>query len=397
MQSIFENTAVAYAGKSDKALRRSYVLFRLMSLGFLVHLGSFVMLFLLRFKMPLRWVVKPTIFKQFCGGENIEEALQLTHTLQKNRVGAVLDYAAEGMDEEKKFEKTKDEILTIIQRASHTEGVPFAVFKMSGLARFALLEKVQLKTPLSDAEKKEFENVLKRVKVICAEAHAYKVPVFIDAEESWIQDTIDQIAYEMMAFYNKEKAIVYNTLQMYRHDRLEHLKKMHNQMKGQCILGFKLVRGAYMEKERKRAVKRGYISPVHESKSATDTDFNEAVSYILGDLDSTALCVATHNEESMLKMMALMQEKKIASNTKCVYVAQLFGMGDNISFNMAQRGYNVAKYVPYGEVETVVPYLIRRAVENTSVAGQTGRELSLIKKEINRRKLNKKDIKNNHA
>lgn len=382
----FENTEIAFSSKSDRELKRAYYLFKLIGNPSMVSVGKTMTNMALALHIPIGWAIKGNIFKQFCGGENIAECAQATQVLDRFHIGTILDYSVEGKDSEKDFDATRDETLNTIRTAHNNPHIPFCVFKVTGVARFELLEAINAKQKLSDDEVQEWQRVRQRVDDICQLAHQTGTPLFIDAEDSWIQDAIDDLTTEMMEKYNSQRAIVYNTVQMYRHDRLAFLKDAHQKatQKG-YHLGLKIVRGAYMEKERKRAADMGYRDPIQPTKEASDRDFNEALKYCVNNISNMAICCGSHNEDSSLYLAKLMAEKGIASDDKRIYFAQLCGMSDHISFNLAHAGYNVAKYVPYGPIKEVIPYLIRRAQENTSVKGQTGRELSLILKEMKRR------------
>ena len=382
----FDNTEIAFQGKSKKDLNRAYWLFKLVSSNTLVKLGPILLNIALFLRLPILGLVKATIYKHFCGGESIKDSQKTIEDLANYQIGTILDYSVEGQESEANFDSCMREIIATIERASGDEKIPFSVFKITGLGRFALLKKVNAKQTLNDNEKKEYERIKNRINTICQKAHNLSVPIFIDAEESWIQDTIDEISTDMMRQYNKKCAIVYNTLQMYRWDRLPYLKQCHTDAENyQYFLGLKLVRGAYMEKERARAEKLGYVSPIQKNKDSTDKDYDLAVSFCIEHIDRIAICAGTHNEVSSTKLTQLLEEKGIDKNDKRVYFSQLLGMSDHISYNLAHTNYNVAKYVPYGPLEEVMPYLIRRAEENTSIAGQTGRELALIMKEKVRR------------
>jgi proline dehydrogenase len=384
----FDNTEIAFKGKSNGDLKKAYYLFKLIGNPGLVRFGDTMVGLALSLRIPIGWAIKGNIFKQFCGGENIEECARATKILDKGNIGTILDYSVEGKESEQDFERTCEETLQTIRTANNNSHIPFCVFKVTGIARFDLLEKVNANQDLSEDEKDEWKRVEHRVDRICALAHETGTPIFIDAEDSWIQDAIDALADSMMAKYNKQSFIVYNTIQLYRHDRLEFLKKSHRQgIEGGYKCGFKLVRGAYMEKERERALQKGYLDPIQPNKEASDRDFDLAVEYCIENINDIAICCGSHNELSSLKLAELMVKKNISRNDKRVYFAQLFGMSDHLSFNLAHAGFNVAKYVPYGPIKEVIPYLIRRAKENTSVKGQTGRELGLIIKELRRRKL----------
>jgi proline dehydrogenase len=382
----FENTEIAFQSKSNRELRQAYYLFKLIGNPSFVSLGKFATNFALRLHIPIGWAIRNNIFKQFCGGENIAECARATKVLDQFHIGTILDYSVEGKESEKDFDHTCEETLQTILTAKGNPHIPFCVFKVTGLARFALLEKVNAREKLEQAEITEWQKVRDRVDKICALAESTGTPVFIDAEDSWIQDAIDDLADEMMEKYNDRKAIVYNTLQMYRHDRLAFLKKSSEKARNKgYFLGLKLVRGAYMEKERARAAEKGYPDPIQPNKLSCDRDFDASVDYCIEHLDRIAICAGTHNEQSSLRLAQMMDQKGIQRKDTRVFFAQLFGMSDHISFNLANAGYNVAKYVPYGPIREVLPYLIRRAQENTSVKGQTGRELSLILKEMKRR------------
>lgn len=383
----FNNTQVAFQGKSDQDLNKSYWLFKAMSSSALTRVGSKALTSLLGVGLPVVPLIKKTIFAQFCGGETIEECEATIHNLDANGVGTILDYSVEGEQQERSFAATTEEILSIIRKAKDDRRIPLAVFKPTGVGRFDLYAKVTAKQTLTVAEQAEYFKVKARFNQICKLAHDLEVPVMIDAEESWIQDAIDDIALDMMRMYNRDKTFVYNTYQLYRNDKLASLKaNIYLAETDEFKLGAKLVRGAYMEKERERAAKHGYPSPIHQDKAATDADFNEALRFCMDHLSHVSFVTGTHNEESCTLLSQLMQAAGTERKNESVYFAQLLGMSDHLSNNLAYCGYNVAKYVPYGPVKAVLPYLFRRAEENTSIAGQTGRELSLIITEKARRK-----------
>ncbi|MFD1552040.1 proline dehydrogenase [Putridiphycobacter roseus] len=384
----FDNTEIAFESKSNSDLNWSYWLFNLMGKPWLVKFGKVATNVAFTLHLPVKGLIKKTIFKQFCGGESIQDCDLKINQLNNYKIGTILDYSVEGKESLADLEATKEEIIDTILKGKANDAIPFSVFKITGVSRFSLLEKANDGVEnLNEKEKQEFASVLMRVDAICKAAFENDVPVFIDAEDSWIQNSIDRMADAMMAKYNKEKACVYNTIQMYRHDRLDFLKTSHQKAKnGNYILGVKLVRGAYMEKERDRAKAKGYTSPIQPNKAATDRDYNLALTYMVEHINNIAVCAGTHNEESSAKLIALIETHQLAKNHPHLYFAQLLGMSDHISFNLSFKGYNVAKYVPYGPIQEVMPYLIRRAEENTSVAGQMGRELSLIVKEKKRRK-----------
>ena len=383
----FDDTATAFNSRTDKELKRAYWLFKTISYNWLVQISPPFVHFALWAHLPVKGIIRATVFKHFCGGENIDDCKETIKHLGEYKIGTILDYSVEGNESEKDFERALEETNATLKRAANDENIPFAVFKPTAFARFELLEKANANQTLTETENSEFVNYKKRIHTICKAAHDYNVPVFIDAEESWIQDVIDETAVSMMKEFNREKVIVYNTLQMYRTGRLAYLKEcIANARAGNYKMGFKIVRGAYMEKERKHAIELNLPSPIQPDKAATDADFDEAIKTIVNNLDVLSLCCGTHNEDSSLKLTSLIEEKKLPVSHNGIWFSQLYGMSDHISYNLAKKGYNVCKYVPYGPIEGVLPYLIRRAQENTSVAGQTGRELSLINAELRRRK-----------
>ncbi len=386
----FNNTEIAFKHKSNKDLKRAHFLFSVMASPFLVKTGKGLARFGLNTGLPIKGMIKSTIFAQFCGGETIEECTSTIDTMWKNHVGTILDYSVEGKTSAEDFEYTTKEIIATIHKAKGNPGIPFAVFKVTGISRFALLELTNAGIEgISESELKEYQETVERVDRICKEGFEANVPVFIDAEESWIQDVIDRICHEMMLRYNKDRAIVFNTIQMYRHDRLEFLKKSIAWAKTENVqYGVKLVRGAYMEKERRRAAENNYPSPIQPDKKTCDTDYDKALEFLTEpeNFSQMALCAGSHNEDSSAYLADLIEKKGIDKTDKRIYFAQLLGMSDHISYTLAANGFNVAKYVPYGPVKEVIPYLFRRADENTSVKGQTGRELKLIKEELKRRK-----------
>ncbi len=387
----FENTAIAFKGKDDAALRRSYWLFKLIGNPTLVKIGGAMTHFALGIGFPIGWLIKKNIFAQFCGGETVEECKVASARLAEYNIGTILDYSVEGKEKESDFDSTADEIIRTIDAAKGNPHIPFCVFKVTGGARFELLEKQNevvrgTLTQLSEKDQSEWNRVVQRVLQICQAAYDADQRIFIDAEDSWIQDAIDALCHDMMEKFNHNAPIVYNTIQLYRHDRLDFLKKAHAWAREKGLhYAVKLVRGAYMEKEGKRAAEMGYQNPIQPSKEATDRDFNAGVQYCLDNLQDMALCCGSHNEESSMLLAQWMEEKGVVKNDNRVAFAQLFGMSDHISYNLADAGYNVVKYLPYGPIKEVMPYLLRRAQENTSVKGQTSRELGLILKERKRR------------
>jgi proline dehydrogenase len=383
-----QDTATAFADKTDDELKRKFRMFKLMNSPLLTNFGTKFTALLLKLRMPVRGLIKRTVFRQFCGGETIEESQPTIDKLGESKIGTILDYSVEGKSSDAVFDSTKNEIVRTVTRAKEDEDVPFAVFKITGVASFDVLEKVSQGKELLKNEATDWERAKERVKEICEYAHSLGQPIFIDAEESWIQDPIDNLAAEMMEKYNREQPIIYNTIQLYRHDRLKFTKDAHQKAKENgYLLAVKLVRGAYMEKERARAEEMGYPSPIQPDKAATDRDFNAAIDYCLENLEEIAFVAGTHNEDSVCMLAEKLHEKGVIHNHPHVFFSQLYGMSDNLSYVLAKHKYNVSKYVPYGAVKDVIPYLIRRARENSSVTGQVSRELDLIKKELKRRKL----------
>ena len=384
----FNDTALAFSDKSTAELKRKYQLFKLINSPLLTRIGTTLTQLAFRLHLPIKGLVKQTIFAQFCGGETIEECEPTILKLGESNIGTILDYSVEGKSSNAVFESTKAEIYRTITRAKADANVPFAVFKVTGLASFETLEKVSAGKELLKNDQINWDNAKARVMELCEYAHSIEQPVFIDAEESWIQDAIDGLATEMMEKYNRQKPLIYNTIQLYRHDRLAFLKQSHERAKKDgYILAVKLVRGAYMEKERDRAEEMNYPSPIQPDKTATDRDFDAAIEYCLENIADIAFVAGTHNEESVRKLSTMLEEKGIEHNHSHVFFSQLYGMSDNLSYILAKNKYNVSKYVPYGAVKDVVPYLSRRARENTSVMGQVSRELDLIKKELHRREV----------
>jgi len=385
----FENTEIAFKHYSNEELRRAKMLFNMFKFKFLIKYGPGLASGALKFGIPVKPLIRKTIFDHFCGGESIEDCDKAVATLYSNGVGAILDYSVEGVESEEQFDENVREIMRTIDRAHAQDEYPFAVFKPTGVGRFALIQKVAEGKDLTEAEKGEFERMEVRMDLLCSYAATQRVRLFIDAEESWIQDPIDRMVEEAMAQYNAEDIWIYHTVQLYRKGRVEYMQKcLDRANEGNYKLGFKLVRGAYMEKERERAEEMGYPSPIQDTKADTDKDYDLALRFCVDHCDQVALCAGTHNEESSRLLYDLLNERGLDKNDPRFYFAQLFGMSDNISHNLAHKGYNVAKYMPYGPIQSVLPYLGRRAQENTSVEGQTSRELVLIEKELKRRKSN---------
>ncbi len=386
----FDNTEVAFKSKSDFELRKATVLFALMNRNWIAKIGTFFIKLMLLLHFPIKKLLKITLFNQFCGGEDLLECQNKIKELYQNKIGTILDYSVEGEDSELDYEKTAQEIKKTIAIAAQELAVPYAVFKVTGIGSKDLLERIANNEILNETEERSLDLLQKRLENLALFAFENNTKLLIDAEESWIQDPIDHWAEALMEKYNKEKAVIFNTYQMYRVDKLLGLQQDIKKAEAKGYkLGVKLVRGAYIEKEREMAHTLNHADPIHISKSATDADFDSAVKLCLFHIDSVEICLGTHNQESCQLMMELMEQKSLPNNFESIYFAQLLGMADNISYNLANLGYNVAKYVPYGPVQSVMPYLFRRAEENTSVAGQTSREYELHLKESNRRRVQK--------
>ena len=386
--TLFENTADAFTLKSDSELDRAYFLFKMISAAPLVKIGTTVTKFALNVNLPVEGLIRATVFDHFCGGINKEDCLPVVDRLYEKRVNSVLDFSVEGKENEEQFNATLNKVEELTIFAQNRKEMPFAVFKPTGLGRFKIWQKVSEKASLNNEEQQEWERIEKRFDVICKIASDKNIVLLIDAEESWMQDAADNLVTRMMEKYNRDKVVVYNTLQCYRWDRLDYLRQLHKEAIAKGYkLGFKIVRGAYMEKENDRAKSKGYKSPICESKQSSDDNFDAILKYIFSALDDISLFIGTHNEASCYLAMHMIGEKQLSLDDNRVWFGQLYGMSDHISFNLAKAGYNVAKYIPFGPVKDVMPYLIRRAEENTSVAGQTSRELALIKKEKARRKI----------
>ncbi len=399
----FENSEIAFAYKTDKQLKRAHFLFSAMGKEWLVKLGVRLAPWSIKSGLPVKGLIRNTIFQQFVGGETLETTTVVAKHLAEYGVQSILDYGVEGGESgEEGFDHARDEFIRVINYASTQPSIPFMSVKVTALARFALLEKldhsveanagslmkryVKSVDSLTPEEKLEWQRVHERIQLICRTAAEKNVGVFIDAEETWIQDPVDVLTTLMMEQYNRTKAVVFNTYQLYRHDRLQFLKDSHEAAKQRdFILGAKTVRGAYMEKERRRANEMNYSSPIQPDKAASDSDYNLAIKFCIDNIDSVSLVVASHNEYSNMYATELMKQKNLPLNHAHLHFSQLYGMSDNITFNLAKAGCSVSKYLPFGPIKDVIPYLMRRAQENSSVSGQTGRELALIKKEMKRR------------
>jgi proline dehydrogenase len=385
----FKNTEIAFGGKTNAQLRKAYFLFSMMNKAWLVRVGSSLGLWAMRWQLPIAPMVRYTMFAQFCGGENLDDCQPTADDLHKNKVLAILDYGAEAKESEADFDFTMRETMRAIDLgAKNTGKIPVVSTKFTGMARFYLLEKLHAKTPLTAEEQVEYQRSCGRLEAICKYAAERNIGVFVDAEESWIQQPIDDLVEEMMRRYNRERVTIYNTYQLYLHSRLPYLYASATRAKeGGYLLGAKLVRGAYMEKERKRAAEQGYESPVQPDKAATDRDYNAAVRFVVDNYQLIGSCVASHNEASTRLQADLMRERNIPLNHPHLNFCQLYGMSDHLTFNLGHSGYNSSKYVVYGQVRDVFPYLVRRAQENSSISGDMSRELSFIDQEMKRRKL----------
>ena len=388
MEKIFDNTEVAFALKNNTELNKAYYLFKLISSNRLVKLGTTLTNFAISNNLPVKGLIKSTVFDHFCGGVNEDDCIKVVDKMYNKGVSSVLDYSVEGNENEEQFEHTLQMTLKTIEFAKERAAIPFAVFKPTGVGRFYLFEKLGEKLPLTKDEEQEWNRVVERFDIICRTAYEKNVMLLMDAEHSWMQDAADDLLLEMMRKYNKEKCIIFNTAQTYRWDRFDYVKNIHAiGLREGFHVGFKVVRGAYMEIERERALQKGYLSPICATKAQTDATFSKTVTYMVENINNNmALYAGTHNEDSTYLIMDLMKKHNIANNDKRIWLGQLYGMSDNISFNLANLNYNVTKYLPYGPVYEVVPYLIRRANENTSVAGQTNRELDLLERELKRRR-----------
>ncbi|MGN6165390.1 MAG: proline dehydrogenase family protein [Flavisolibacter sp.] len=400
----FDNTAIAFAHDSDTELKHAHWLFSMMGKPWLVKIGTKLAPWSLKVGLPVKGAIRKTIFNHFVGGETMEASVPAIEKMSKYHVQVILDYGVEGKEGEANYDHARDEFIRVINFAATQPNVPFMSVKVTGIARFGLLEKIDalMQTAQSDSLIKkyndalgqltreaaaEWQSVYERFKKICDAANQANVGFLVDAEETWIQDPVDALTMLMMNEYNKEKLVIYNTLQLYRHDRLSFLHQCYEAAKERnFLLAVKLVRGAYMEKERKRAEEKKYPSPIQPNKEATDKDYNEAVRFCIDHLEQIGVIVASHNEYSNLLTTQLLDEKNLPHNHPHVHFSQLYGMSDNITYNLAEAGFSVSKYLPFGPIKDVIPYLMRRAEENTSVGGQTSRELSLIEKELRRRR-----------
>ena len=383
----FNDSKSAFKDKSDFDLNRAFFLFQTLNYPTISKFLTIILKVILSLRIPINFLIKLTIFKQFCGGETIFESSKTIDKLWKSSIGTILDYSAEGQENEDDFKDVYEETLKVLDIAKNNPKIPFVVFKLTGLIQFNILKKLSDKEKLSEDENSSLMKLNKRLNTICKKAKDISKPIFIDAEESWIQNGIDDLVFSLMKQFNKEKVLIFNTVQMYRHDRLAYLKNLSQIAQSEGFkIGLKIVRGAYHEKEIERALEKGYNIPVHEKKSNTDKDFNNALKFCIENINHISICSGTHNIESSTYLLKLMKEHSIKNNDDRIYSSQLLGMSDNISYNLSNANYNVSKYVPYGPVKKVIPYLIRRAEENRSISGQMGRELKNILEEKKRRK-----------
>ena len=383
----FNDSKSAFKDKSDFDLNRAFFLFQTLNYPTISNFLTIILKVILSLRIPINFLIKLTIFKQFCGGETILESRKTIDKLWKSSIGTILDYSAEGQENEDDFKDVYEETLKVLDIAKNNPKIPFVVFKLTGLIQFNILKKLSKKEKLSKEENSSLIKLNKRLETICKKAKDISKPIFIDAEESWIQNGIDDLVFSLMKQFNKEKVLIFNTVQMYRHDRLAYLMNLSQIAQEEGFkIGLKIVRGAYHEKEIERALEKGYTIPVHEKKSDTDKDFNNALKFCIENINHISICSGTHNIESSTYLLKLMKEHSIKNNDDRIYSSQLLGMSDNISYNLSNANYNVSKYVPYGPVKKVIPYLIRRAEENRSISGQMGRELKNILEEKKRRK-----------
>ena len=384
---LLDNTKNGFSLKSNFELKKAYFLFKIISNKSLTNIGKKALELSLKLRLPILFLVKGTVFEQFCSGESLDESFKTVERLYDKNVKSYLHYSVEGLENEESYDTSLNEVIDSIEFVAKKNILDFTVFKPTAIASSKILQKVSENKSLDNNEQGLYDKILSRFDIICNFAHKKGVKILVDAEESWIQDSIDEIVLRMMIKYNKQESIVFNTSQMYRHDRLDYLKRLKDiAEKERFFIGIKLVRGAYIEKENKRAIKNNYRSPICDSKKLTDLNFNEGASFILSNLNIFSLFSGTHNEESIYNIIDLMKSNKVNNSNQKVWFGQLYGMSDNISFNLANEGFNAIKYLPFGPIKEVIPYLIRRADENTSVKGQTSRELELIKSELKRRK-----------
>jgi len=388
MEKIFDNTKTAFVLKTNAELDRAYYLFEMIKRETLVKIGTAMTKFALKTHLPVEGLIRATVFDHFCGGVTELDCMPVIEKMYAENVHSVLDYSVEGKEDEAQFDLAMEKTLNNIKFGKEKDSIPFAVFKPSGFGKFEIYRKITEGEKLDKHEEVEWKRIKERYDIVSKAAFDRDVPLLIDAEESWMQTAADDLIEEMMKEYNKEKVIIFGTLQLYRWDRLDYLKDLHQRAKKEGFkVGMKLVRGAYMEKERERAEEKGYKDPICENKAATDEMFNNVMDYMFKNINDMAIFAGTHNEESSYLLMDFLAKSGLDKNDERIWFGQLYGMSDHITYNLAERDYNVAKYLPYGPVRDVMPYLIRRAEENTSVAGQTNRELELLKAERKRRRI----------
>ena len=386
MSLSFANSELAFKHKSNLDLKKSYLLFKALEFPIIVNYAPKLVNFLINMKLPIKGLIKKTVFQQFCGGETIEESNYFAKKLHRNNIGSILDYSVEGEGVLDDFIKTFEELKLVINEAASKPEYPFAVFKSSGIGLFSVLASKSANKKLPPEEQKQYDEIVERINFLCKLAYQNKVKLLIDAEETWIQDAVDEIVYKNAEEFNSDDIIIYNTIQLYRKGRIkEIIKQIDLARKFGYKIGFKLVRGAYMEKEAKRAHQMSYPNPIQDTKKDSDNDYNQALKICFENRDIVAVMAGTHNEESSLLLAELIENNNISKSDDRFWFAQLYGMSDHISYNLAHKGFNVAKYLPYGPVKEVLPYLSRRAQENSSVKGQSSRELTLIRQELKRR------------
>ena len=390
MKIQFDNTELAFKHKSNRSLRKAYYLFLAFKSKFLVNKGHIISEWCFKLRIPIKGIVKKTIFEQFCGGETVDECNQIAEKLKRQNIGSILDYSVEGKSEENTFDRTFQTISRVIKNTSENKFFPFTVFKPTGIGSGDLMEKVSSGETLKDEEKLLYANFEDRFNALCKLAYEQDNPILVDAEETWFQNAIDGLVYGAMKRYNKEKPIIFNTVQLYKKKQIPYIEKQINEAKkNNYFLGIKLVRGAYLEKENSRAESLGIESPIQNTKEDTDRDYDQAVVLCFENRSIVSFMAATHNEKSSALLAELIIKEKISPNDKRFFFGQLYGMSDHISYTLAPLGFNVTKYLPFGPVRDVLPYLSRRAQENSSIKGQSSRELDLIQKELKRRKLAK--------
>lgn len=385
----------AFSHYSISQLRRTKVLFKILQNPLVSWFSGFVPHIPILLRLPfVKSLIKHYIFSHFCGGEDWKEVHQSALKLQKQNILSSLDYSVECKQTEQDYETTKKVLLNVLEEAKNLSHIPFCVLKITGLGRFALLEKIHNGQTLSDNEKAEWQRVQSRFDSICEKAVDCNTKLLVDAEESWIQKPIDNIVKRAMKRHNQNEPMIYNTYQLYLKAKYEQLKTDWEKAKEKgYILGSKLVRGAYMEKETKRAVKMHLPNPIQPSKAKCDQDFNDSLKFCLKHIDDFGIYIGTHNIESTQKARQLMQEYGIAKSDERVFFSQLLGMREILSYELAQQDYLVSKYTPFGKIAEVIPYLLRRIQENSSVKDQLNDEIKVITRELENQKLHKSKAK----